>query len=554
MPANYIKNFESYREKIAAEMGVDENLIRQSQVNLADFMKRLLVRRFESSISAFRETLDSMIISSEVVLDWYERLGKVPVYKNGKLPDLDSLEEAIGDELDDKLKDVALENELQNHIENGLWLIDKKELKKAFVDDVTKDIDLLKDIYERWFGAGFPRDPKLEHFAEIIRARLHAEPHRKVVVFTEFADTAHYLFEQMKGKLRAFKYSAADATKVNRKTIKENFDAGSRIQKNDYDVLIATDAISEGFNLHRAGIVFNYDIPYNPTRVIQRVGRINRINKKIFDELFIYNFFPTATGERETRVKQISTLKIAMVHALFGEDTKVLTKDEELNSWFTKQFRESLEAQEEASPEAKYEDLIRKLRASQPEIVEQALAIPRRCRIRRSEKKKATGVIVFAKKGAEYAFKLGARANSPVALTPADALGLFEAEFSEDAQQTSEAFEAVYSEVKQNLFSKKTQVALDRGKRDAILKVEALIQKLPHKRDYLDDLLYILRELDALPDRYARFIRTISVSDLNEDVERLQKECPHSYLVGIIERERQIEEGEELLILSEELI
>ena len=61
---------------------------------------------------------------------------------------------------------------------------------------------------------------------------------------------------------------------------------------NDYDILIATDAISEGFNLHRAGIIFNYDIPYNPTRVIQRVGRINRINKKVFDELFIYNFFP----------------------------------------------------------------------------------------------------------------------------------------------------------------------------------------------------------------------------------------------------------------------
>ena len=51
-------------------------------------------------------------------------------------------------------------------------------------------------------------------------------------------------------------------------------------QKNDYDILIATDTISEGFNLHRAGTIVNYDIPYNPTRVVQRFGRINRMNKK----------------------------------------------------------------------------------------------------------------------------------------------------------------------------------------------------------------------------------------------------------------------------------
>ena len=55
-------------------------------------------------------------------------------------------------------------------------------------------------------------------------------------------------------------------------------------------ILVATDAISEGYNLHRAGTIINYDIPYNPTRVIQRIGRINRVNKKVFinHNLFIY--------------------------------------------------------------------------------------------------------------------------------------------------------------------------------------------------------------------------------------------------------------------------
>ena len=104
--------------------------------------------------------------------------------------------------------------------------------------------------------------------------------------------------------------------------------------------MIATDAISEGFNLHRAGSIFNYDIPYNPTRVVQRFGRINRINKKMFNELYIYNFFPTDIGETEVNMKRITGLKKMMFNAIFGEDTKVLTKNEDLVSYFQDEFND----------------------------------------------------------------------------------------------------------------------------------------------------------------------------------------------------------------------
>ena len=100
MPTNYIKDFEKYRQKITEEMGVDENLFRQIQINLAGFMRRLLVYRFESSMFAFKATLENMINSSQLILDWYEKLGKVPVYKKGKLPDIDSLLEATGEDLE----------------------------------------------------------------------------------------------------------------------------------------------------------------------------------------------------------------------------------------------------------------------------------------------------------------------------------------------------------------------------------------------------------------------------------------------------------------------
>lgn len=554
MPTSYIKNFEKYREKIAKEMGVDENLLKQTQMNLAKFMRRLIVRRFESSIYAFQSTLDSIIKSSEIIRDWYERVGKVPIYKKGKLPDVDALLEATGEDIDEELKDIILDEELKSYKEKGLWLIDKKEIRKGFIEDVEKDIKILKDIREKWFSKGFPKDPKLEHFASIVKQKLREDSDRKIVAFTEFADTADYLFEKLKHNLRVFKYSSSDASQKNKKAIKENFDAGAKIQKNDYDVLIATDAISEGFNLHRAGIVFNYDIPYNPTRVIQRVGRINRINKKVFDELFIYNFFPTATGEREIRVKQISTLKIAMVHALFGEDTKVLTKDEELRTFFAKQFREAFKNQEELSPETKYENFIKKLRISNSNLIEEALNISKRSRIRRTAKKDRSGVVVFGKKGDEYVFKFSPSPKEYIPLGAAEAFKLFEAEISENAEKTSKTFDAIYTQLKDNLFSKKKEIALNRGKIEAIDKVEVLKTKLPEKKDYLEDLYYVLKELDALPERYAKAIRAIDLKNLDREIKELEKEVPHNYLLNIIDREKKIDEGRESLILSEELI
>ncbi len=121
---------------------------------------------------------------------------------------------------------------------------------------------------------------------------LQKEPHRKIIVFSEFSDTVNYLFDNLKDIFRVFKYTSNDASLKNKKIIQLNFDAGNDtiFQKNDYDILIATDAISEGYNLHRAGTIFNYDIPYNPTRVIQRVGRINRVNKKVFDKLCCFTY------------------------------------------------------------------------------------------------------------------------------------------------------------------------------------------------------------------------------------------------------------------------
>jgi hypothetical protein len=381
---------------------------------------------------------------------------------------------------------------------------------------------------------------------------LKKEPRRKLVVFSSYADTANYLYERLKDSLRVFKYTGSDATPENKRIIKENFDAGWPVQWDDYDILIATDAISEGYNLHRAGAIFNYDIPYNPTRVIQRVGRINRINKKVFDQLYIYNFFPSAIGEREVGTKGISTLKKAMIDALLGEDTRVLTADEELNSYFTRKMREEMSQQEELSWDVRYRDFWENLQKNHLDIIEQARKLPRRARLRREVEKNVNGVIVFGKKGDDYVFKLGENPLQVQNVTTAQALEYFEAEVTEKGLKVSPGFYDIYPYVKANLFLKRSLVAMDKGKQEAIQKVRVILEKLPNKKDYLEDLLKVIKELDGLPEHMARLIRRVSFKRLEQEFMQMEQAIPHRYLMDIIEKAKKVEEGEEFIIFAEE--
>lgn len=548
-PTNYLIS-DKQIEQLAKDLNTDANLLRNSQTNIADFMKRLLVRRFESSICAFNSTLKNMIDSSESILKWYER-GKVPIYKKGNLPDVESLFDDTGDDSIKELDDINYEEQLQSFIDKGLEFVDAKDLSPQFSEHLRSDIELLKNISQKWSEVKPEDDPKINQFIEILQSQLQDQPKRKIVVFTEYSDTADYLYNQLKGRFKVFKYSASDASKRNTEIIRENFDAGYANQTNEYDVLIATDAISEGYNLHRAGTIFNYDIPYNPTRVIQRVGRINRINKKVFDQLFIYNFFPTITGEAETGLKRISTLKIAVIQALLGEDTMVLTSDEELQSFYSKEFITEMEKENELSWDSKYRNLLDSMTSSRPESIHEAVNLPKRTRIRRIDQDNI-GVVVFGRKGNDYSFKFGHELEVESITTP-EAIRLFECEEGDKSEAVSEDFEQIYENVRNNLFSRKKEIAKDQGIQKAIEKVDELMLLIPDKKEYFEDLRFVIRELDAVPQRVTKEIRAISKETLEYDVNNLINNVPHQYLTEIRDTAENIDEGEESLILAEEL-
>ena len=275
--------------------------------------------RFESSIAAFKSTLGNFITNHELIVQWWERFNYVPIYKKGNIPDPSNLElvssdAEIGEQLsEDALQQALAHPSLSSDVKRGLILIPASLMSEEFIANVRRDIELLKSLKEAWFKDDkIYDDPKIVSQTINLKNLLAEDQNRKVIIFTAYTDTADYIFEHLRLEgIRVLEYTGSNSTTENKERVMANFDAGLEAsqQKNDYDVLVATDAISEGYNLHRAGVIINYDIPYNPVRVVQRVGRINRINKRVFEELHIYNSFPTAIGEGEVQTKRISTLK-----------------------------------------------------------------------------------------------------------------------------------------------------------------------------------------------------------------------------------------------------
>ena len=546
-PALYIR--EELKENLAQELedktGVKFNLLIGRQANISSFMRHLLVARFESSVAAFQSSLGYMIQSSEHMLRWIEKRNKIPVFKKGNLPDV----EAFYDSSDDNMDEI--EELFEKYEAKGFFEIDMKYVKDDFVSDVQADIQLLKNLREQWFGKEntIKSDPKLDSFIQIIQKQMENEPNRKLIVFSEFADTVNYLGEALvKAGLPVMKYTSADATPVNKDRIRANFDAGLKLsmQQNDFHILIATDAISEGYNLHRAGAIFNYDIPYNPTRVIQRIGRINRINKKVFDELFIYNYFPTDVGEAETRTKEIATIKMAMIHAIMGEDTKALTKEEEVKAFFKERYRKEIAHNEEASWDTPYRKLLNSLKGT--DIYDKAIELPHRARTARKVEKPKKGVLMFGRKGDDFVFKIGDTTNTPVMIPAEEAIALFEAKKEEEPADLSNDFDATYQRVKASLFNSDVSERNEKDILNALAKIKIFKREQYLSKDYLEDLIQVIKT-DALSGYEIRYITQLAPKDAG----KLPLKISTEYLARIIATQNKVDNSEETLILSEEL-
>ena len=353
--------------------GAVEDQAVQGQRNLARFMKILLVKRLESSFHAFQETLNRFIRSHEMVL---ERLDAGFVYTSQKHSRklLEFLEEGDDDAIDELIQQEKAEK----------YPADK--FTPLFRKHLSSDVAVLREIKDAW--TEIKRDPKWVEFKRELSEKPGFKT-GKLIIFTEFLDTARYLADRIGREVDAktLLFSSASSPEQRRQVI-ANFDPNSSEQRDDYRILVTTDVLAEGVNLHRSATVINYDIPWNPSRMMQRVGRVNRVGTK-FKSLFTYTFFPTDEGNDEIALTEAAKSKIHAFITLLGNDARLLTGDEEIRSHNLFDRLNSREAVEGDAPEPKselkYLRQILDVKENQPELFQHVLHLPRKARSTRSQ-------------------------------------------------------------------------------------------------------------------------------------------------------------------------
>ncbi len=390
---NLIENISYARYKTLTYLKnppADIKMLLIGQMNLKGFMKNLLIKRLESSFYAFGKTVERFKDSHEAFIDMYEG-GNIYISKKYNVYDL-----LAGDQ--DRLEELVEEEEVQLYI--------REEFDDALITDIKKDVNILKEIHEKISAVKV--DPKLEYFIKELKENSMLKNSKKII-FTESKETSEYLKKNIEKRLREAVINYSGSSKGYMKDrIRANYDPDYPIKKqvDEFNILVTTDVLAEGINLHRANVLINYDLPWNPTRIMQRVGRINRVGTQ-FEEINVFNFFPTSKSNKHLSLKDNIINKIKSFHKTFGEDSKFLTEEEEVDSYkflgekLYTELNKNLSPEEEALEESELEylQLLRRIRDEDESLFYKVKTLPKKARSGKKTDNLEKSVISFIKDG-----------------------------------------------------------------------------------------------------------------------------------------------------------
>lgn len=406
---------------------------RVSQRNMLTFMKMLLLKRFESSIFAFRRTIRRFIRSYELMIREFDE-GNVFVSKKNANKVFQLLEENRAEEIMELIEKEKVE------------FYKSKDFDKNFRRDLDYDLSLLMNLNEIW--ESIDRDVKFETFVEKLKSD-NILGNNKLIIFTESKETANYLSEKIKKELdeEVLNYTG-DSAKTLRVDVINNFDAKAPRKENIYRILVTTEVLAEGVNLHSSNVVINYDIPWNPTRLMQRVGRINRVDTK-FKDIYTYNFFPSVQSNDLLKLEEAAEAKIKMFIELLGNDARLLTEGEEIksNELFDKlSSKETIIGETEEDSELKYLTVIKDIRDKNVELFSQIKNLPKKSRSARRLEQQSGELLTYFKKGKLDKFIISG-SKEPQELGFLEAIKLFECK--EDTQRVNIP-SSFYKQIKTN--------------------------------------------------------------------------------------------------------
>ncbi len=351
---------------------------RQQQV--VNLIRQLLLKRFESSVEAFAETCIRI----------YTRLRKFIIdYKDkGNQKQLERFlnkQETISEFVDKFIEENIMSSveELEDDLPDYVWEVEENldvddfDIR-AMLDDTILDMEVLADFIQDIMGFKPENDDKIRELIRILKEDPHVGG-KKVIIFSEFRATAKYIYKELQKSGFNGLAEVDGQSKDNRHDLVQRFapyynDKTSADISDEIDILIATDVLAEGLNLQDASCLINYELHWNPVRLMQRIGRVDRrrnaeVEEKLLrdhpeynedrEKAFYWNFLPPSELEQLLSLYRTVSQKTLRISKTFGiEGKKLLTPEDDYEALkeFNSQYEGVTSSDEEMA--LAYQDLL----------------------------------------------------------------------------------------------------------------------------------------------------------------------------------------------------
>ncbi len=484
--------------------------------SLAFIMKTQLIKRLESSFYAFKKSLDNFQTATARM---------IAMFDNDKIfiaPDT-NVNKLLNDGWSQEDIEIYIERLSEENPKNQTFK--SADFKDGFIQSLKKDSKLIKELVKGWDD--IENDPKIDVFiAQLTKQFLNKKTNveGKLVIFSESKDTVDYLAKALEdsGRKDVLVISAANRKQMY-ETIVTNFDANWIVDKqvSEYNIIITTEVLAEGVNLHRSNVIIHYDTPWNSTKLMQRIGRVNRIGTKA-SAIYNYVFYPSTQGDSQIRLNKTAFMKIQAFHTAFGEDNQVFSTEEILDE--VKLFS-NFSTKEAEDERLKFLYFLRHFKKENRAWFDKIKKLPLKSRAGRSSAKIKkpelhNGTAAFLKTDKKFEFYWVDSNNQPKEITPVEAFKIFSAE---EKEKNVALIETHHEHVNKAMVHFET---LEHKIAQAQTDPEALGGVAQRAKKFLADLVKYPQVTEKQKENIQKIVVLIDIgkyTNLPTEVDRLQK-------------------------------